>query len=85
MPQGRAHAAWKKCSPGGRSQLEMKLVRCHLRVSRVKEVLVQQTRWAAEADPHEPLGLGASGGSGGAGGSPQTISISTRAAERLTS
>ena len=48
-------------------------------------VLVQQTRWAAEADPHEPPGPGALGGSGGAGGSSRTISISARAAERLAS
>ena len=48
-------------------------------------VLMQQTRWAAGADPHEPPGPGASGGSGGTGGSSRTISISSRAAECLTS
>ena len=48
-------------------------------------VLMPQTRWAAGVDPHEPPGPGASGGSEGAGGSSRTVSISTRAAERLTS
>ena len=84
MPQGQTHA------PGNNAALGALLAGNETRKMSPDDaedegVLMQQTRWAAGADPHEPPGPGASGGSAGTDGSLRTVTISTRAAERLTS